>query len=109
MGKTPASCTASRQAPARSGGVTVCCLGADAQPQAKRAKLHQAGAVKRPWNHTSTKVPHDKARNVSTAMSSRKRVRERHHDLTGVDVVVALCVQRFLITEIKPKNGETNV
>jgi hypothetical protein len=52
--------------------VMVCCLGANAQPQAKSAKLRQDGAVKSPWNNAMTQVPNDEARNVSTVISSNK-------------------------------------
>jgi hypothetical protein len=52
----------------------VCCLGANAQPQAKSAKLCQDGAVKSAWNKTITKLPNDEARNVSTAVSSKREV-----------------------------------
>jgi len=72
---------------------------ASVQSHAKNEKVYHDGAVKRFWHNTITNVPHDEVRNVSTAMSSNKRVRRGDDYLTGVDVTAVL---------FKSKNGETN-
>ena len=75
---------------------------------ANRVKICHDRVVKRSWNRCITKVPHNEARQISTAMSSHRTAGEGNTSLPGRDAAVAPSLIGCTITLRALHNGETN-